>query len=604
MERPITFENHEQRLLGILHIPDGDSDKSPGVVLCHGFTGNRSEAHFIFVKLARALCAKGIAVLRFDFRGSGDSEGDFEDMTISGEISDALRAVEVLSEQPRIDRDRIGILGFSLGGCVAACVAGTSSSVRTTVLWAPAHDPESHWGDLATSSNAFPYEFAGGFLLGRQFIDELPTIRPLEEIAGASGPVLIVHGSEDQAVRVESSENYVRALSDAGIPCERKVIVGADHTFANSGHERDAIDRSVAWFEEHIGGAESQPGRARGMTYADAGVDIEAQTASVRKIKKFVRNTHTLRVLADIGSFGGLFEAEFCGYTNPVLVASTDSVGTKVKIAVDANKHDTVGIDIVNHCVNDILVMGAQPLFFLDYIGIGKHVTDTVVDIVSGLAHACSDAGCALLGGEMAELREIYAAGDYDLAGTIVGVVEKSEILDGSDIVPGDVVLGLGSDGLHTNGYSLARKLCFERAGWSVDTHIDEWGTTVGGELLKPHRCYLKPVKPLLENAMLHGIAHITGGGITDNLPRILPEECAARIRPDSWPVAPVFRKLIELGEMEPAEALHTFNMGIGMVLVVSQGNADEVSRNLEAAGERVWKIGAIVDGAGDVQYG
>ncbi len=603
MERPITFENQEQQLVGILHLPDEADADVPGVVLCHGFTGNRAEAHFVFVKLARDLSAAGLAVLRFDFRGSGDSGGAFDEMTISGEISDALRAVEVLKEQPGVDPSRIGILGFSLGGGVAACVAGRSPSVGAMVLWAPVRDPKSHWSDLLKTADSFPHEFSGGMLLGRGFVDELPDIRPSEEITHASGPVLILHGSEDQAVPVEEAKGYVIDLSGAGIPCDHEIIDGADHTFASVAHERQAIDRTVAWFREQLVRARPKASEGTGITYVDAGVDIEAQTASVKKIEEFVKDTHTPQVLTDIGSFGGLFAAEFPGMSDPVLVASTDSVGTKVKIAVTAGKHDTVGIDIVNHCVNDILVMGAHPLFFLDYIGIGRHVTEVVVDIVAGLSRACLDVGCALLGGEMAEMPGIYDAGEYDLAGTIVGAVDRSRIVDGREIALGDVVLGLGSDGLHTNGYSLARKLCFERAGWTVDSYVNEWGMTVGEELLRPHRCYLRPIRPLLDESLIRGMAHVTGGGMTDNLPRILPDGCSARIDRDAWTIPPVFETLVEMGRMETDEAFHAFNMGIGMALVVSDTDADSVSERLRAEGEQVWNIGEIVEGSGDVQY-
>ena len=603
MERPIAFENEGEQLVGILHLPEnGGSVRAPGVVLCHGFTGNRSEAHWVFVKLARRLASDGFAVLRFDFRGSGDSAGRFEDMTISREVSDARRAVEVLAAEPGVDRERIGILGLSLGGCVAACVAGASPLVRATVLWAPVADPDRQFPRLTAAEVSFPHEFSPGMLLGRAFVDELVHVDPVAEITKTRGPVLVLHGSADTAIPVAWSEAYVDALRAAGVPCEREIIPEADHTFSGVAFERRVIDRTAGWLAEHLAGG-AAAAAPRPITYADAGVDIEKANATKRRLRELVRGTNTPQVLSEIGAFGGLFRADFPGLHEPVLVASTDGVGTKLKVAIMADRHDTVGADIVNHCVNDILVMGARPLFFMDYVALGEHRSEVVVDIVKGLACACADAGCALLGGETAEMPDVYRPGDYDLAGTIVGVVERGRILDGRRVKMGDVVLGLGSDGLHTNGYSLARKLCFEVAGWGVDTYVPDWGATVAEELLRVHRPYLKSLAPLLADELVHAMAHITGGGITDNLPRVLPAGCLARIDRDAWPVPPVFQSLVEMGRLDAAEAYRTFNMGIGMAVVAAADDADAVAERLRAAGERVWRIGEIAAGERGVHY-
>jgi len=600
MEQPITFLSHGQQVLGILHVPDVEGPV-PGVVLCHGFSGTKSEAHFIFVKLARRLASEGMAVLRFDFRGSADSEGEFEDMTISGEIADARGAVEFLAEQPGVDRERIGIVGLSLGGCVAASVAGQSSLVGATVLWSPVADPDVQFARFHESATRFPHEFSPGMLLGRAFVDELIHVDPVSALTKTRGPVLILHGSSDQAIPCEQSQAYKQALDDAGVPCEREVIEGADHTFSGVHDERRVIERTATWLKEHLSGERGVTRKP--ATYAGAGVDIEAASRTKAKLRELVRKSYTRQVLGDLGAFGGLYAAEFPGFEEPVLVASTDSVGTKLKVAVMANKHDTVGIDIVNHCVNDILVMGARPLFFLDYIGLGTHSSAVVTDIVAGVARACAEAGCALIGGETAELPDMYRPGEYDLAGTIVGVVERRKILRGQRIAPGDAVLGIASDGLHTNGYSLARKLCFEQAGWSVDTHVSEWNATVGEALLRPHRCYLRGLWPLLEERLVHGLAHITGGGITHNLPRILPEGTAAEINLNAWQVPPIFRTLVEMGQMETDEAYRTFNMGVGMTVVVSGGSAEAVAQRLTESGERVWRIGRIVRGERVIRY-
>ena len=332
-------------------------------------------------------------------------------------------------------------------------------------------------------------------------------------------------------------------------------------------------------------------------TYASAGVDIDAADETKRRIRSIVRSTFGPEVLTDIGGFGGFFAVPWRDYENPVLVSSTDSVGTKLKVAFRTGKHDTVGIDIVAHCVNDILVHGAEPLFFLDYLGMGQHDTEVVAAVIEGVAEGCRRAGCALIGGEMAELPEFYRKGEYDLAGTIVGIVERERIVDGAVIHPGDTLIGLMSDGLHTNGYSLARKLLFDEAGMEVDTFVNALGRTVGEELLRPHRCYARPVLELLGQGEVNGMAHITGGGLLNNLPRVLPEGVSARIRMDSWRVPPIFSLLQEIGNVSQAEMYRTFNMGVGMVLIVPRDLADETVRFLEMQGECTGIIGEIVPG-------
>ena len=596
MERPITFVNGGQQIVGILHIPS-TNDPVPGVVLCHGFTGNKAESHFVFTKLARALCDAGIAALRFDFRGSGDSEGTFEEMTVSGEIGDALIALDELAAQPFVDNEALGIMGLSLGGCVAASAAGRSHRVKSTVLWAPVHDPAPIFTRRAEPGTEFPLEFSGGMLLGKCFADDVHNVKPLKEIRDTSGPVLVLHGDNDETLPVEGSEAYVTALEGTGIPCMREVIPGGDHTFASVAHEKIVIERTVAWFSEHLKARKAAP---RAITYADAGVDVDLANETKKHLKELVRDTYTPQVLTELGAFGGLFDGEFPDIAEPVLVGSTDGVGTKLKVAVMSGKHDTVGMDIINHCINDILVMGAKPLFFMDYVALGKHETQMVVDIVKGLSTACSATGCALLGGETAEMPDMYAEGEYDLAGTIVGIVDKGRIIDGSAISVGDVILGLGSDGLHTNGYSLARKLCFEVAGWAADTTVPEWSNTVAAELLTPHRCYLNPLWPLLEDGLVHGLAHITGGGLTDNVPRVLPEGTAARIQRGTWSAPAIFDTLVRLGNLDIDEAYHAFNMGVGMTVIVAADQVADVTQRLTEAGERVSTIGEIVAATGE----
>ena len=333
------------------------------------------------------------------------------------------------------------------------------------------------------------------------------------------------------------------------------------------------------------------------ITYSDAGVDIDAATLATSKIKELARRTFNDRTLSEIGSFGGVFDGAFPQLGHPVLVASADGVGTKLKIAFLTGMHNSIGRDLVNHCVNDILVQGARPLFFLDYIATGKLSPAVVGSIVEGVANGCHENGCALLGGETAEMPDFYSAGEYDVAGFIVGVVDRVKIIDGKKIVPGDVLLGMPSVGLHTNGYSLARKLFFEVAGFKVDTFIDDVGMTTGEALLQAHVSYLRPMEDLLDSGKIKGLAHITGGGLTDNIPRILPENTAVEILKESWPVLPVFTSMQKIGNVSEAEMYRTFNMGIGMVVICSPADADAIASHLKARATECFSIGRVVQG-------
>ncbi|HSL20756.1 MAG TPA: phosphoribosylformylglycinamidine cyclo-ligase [Vicinamibacterales bacterium] len=340
------------------------------------------------------------------------------------------------------------------------------------------------------------------------------------------------------------------------------------------------------------------------MDYKHSGVDIEAGNEVVRRIRQMARATFTPRVLSDIGSFGGLFSMDVTRHREPVLVASTDGVGTKLKIAFMTGRHDTVGTDLVNHCVNDILVQGAEPLFFLDYLATGSLEPPVAEQIVSGIARGCRENGCALLGGETAEMPGFYAAGEYDLAGFIVGVVDRAKVVDGRALAAGDVLVGLPSSGLHTNGYSLARRIVFDTLQLDASANVAEIGGRVGDVLLAPHRSYLAIVRPLLGSGVVKAMAHITGGGITDNLPRVLPEGLAARIDTRAWEVPPVFRWLQRAGRVPDAEMRRTFNMGIGLILVAAARDADGVLAALRTAGEDARLIGELVPGVKEVRYG
>ena len=339
------------------------------------------------------------------------------------------------------------------------------------------------------------------------------------------------------------------------------------------------------------------------ITYSDAGVDIDAATRATDKIKALARQTFNQRTLSEIGSFGGMFDGAFPNLQHPVLVASADGVGTKLKIAFLTGVHNTIGRDLVNHCVNDILVQGARPLFFLDYIATGKLLPEVVAGIVEGIANGCRENGCVLLGGETAEMPDFYSAGEYDVAGFIVGVADREKIIDGKQIAPGDVLLALPSVGLHTNGYSLARKLFLEVAGYTVDTYVDELGMTVAEALLQPHVSYLKPLEGLLNSGMIKGLAHITGGGLTDNIPRILPEGSAVEIDKGSWPVLPVFTLMQRIGNVSEPEMYRTFNMGVGMVIVCAPQNAETVKSHIKQQGESVYEIGRVSEGYREVSF-
>ena len=336
------------------------------------------------------------------------------------------------------------------------------------------------------------------------------------------------------------------------------------------------------------------------LTYADAGVSFEAEAEAIKRLKGLVQTTYRPEVLSDVGSFGGLFALK--AYDEPVLVSSTDSVGTKLKVAFKASRHNTVGFDIVAHCGNDIVVQGAEPLFFLDYIGINKVVPAVIEQVIEGLASGCREIGCALIGGEIAELPDFYAVGEYDLVGTIVGVVERRDVITGSTIAPGDKLIGLGSLGLHTNGFSLARRIVFERCDYDVDTYLPELSETVGDALLASHKSYVKSMLALREVCEIKGLAHITGGGLPANVLRILPDECVAHIRKGTWEIPSIFSFLQAKGDVEEEEMYRVFNMGVGMVVVLSPDDVDAALSSLSASGESAYLIGEVVAGEKGVQ--
>jgi phosphoribosylformylglycinamidine cyclo-ligase len=337
---------------------------------------------------------------------------------------------------------------------------------------------------------------------------------------------------------------------------------------------------------------------SQSTSYADAGVSIDNANRAVAKIREYARSTFNERTLTEIGSFGGMFSGAFPNMAEPILVASADGVGTKLKLAFETGIHNTVGADLVNHCVNDILVQGARPLFFLDYFATGKLEPDVTASVVEGMARACRENGCVLLGGETAEMPDFYPPGEYDLAGFIVGVVDKARVIDGKTIVPGDVVLGLPSTGLQTNGYSLARKLFFEIGNYKVDTHVDELGTTVGEALLATHSSFLPELGPLLDSGKIKGLAHITGGGFLENIPRILPEGVSVEINRGTWEEPAIFGMMQELGNVDEKEMFRTFNMGVGMVLICSHENSEV----LTTAIPRITEIGTVNQGHGEVK--
>jgi phosphoribosylformylglycinamidine cyclo-ligase len=363
--------------------------------------------------------------------------------------------------------------------------------------------------------------------------------------------------------------------------------------------------RSRALTEEHDNSQTARPARTS-VSYSDAGVDISAGDRAKQRIKMLARKTFNKNVLSEIGGFGGLFALDIDKFPDPVLVSSADGVGTKLKVAFELGIHHTVGADLVNHCVNDIAVQGATPLFFLDYLATGRldEGSDTVETVVRGISEACRANGCALIGGETAQMPGFYQDGEYDLAGTIIGAVTRSNILTGASIEPGDVLLGLPSNGLHTNGYSLARKLLFESAGYTAEHYVNELKDKVGGALMRTHRSYLGVIKKLTAHGpatednpagLVRGMAHITGGGITENLPRILPRGLDAQVELASWEVPPLFQHLQHLGNVTQDEMYRTFNMGIGLIAVIPAEQVKKVKAILNRANERHCLIGRIV---------
>lgn len=329
------------------------------------------------------------------------------------------------------------------------------------------------------------------------------------------------------------------------------------------------------------------------ISYADAGVSIDNANLAVAKIREYARSTFNERTLTEIGSFGGMFAGAFPDMAEPILVASADGVGTKLKLAFETGVHNTVGADLVNHCVNDILVQGARPLFFLDYFATGRLEPDVTASVVEGMARACRENSCVLLGGETAEMPDFYPPGEYDLAGFIVGIVDKPNVIDGKAIAPGDIVLGLPSTGLQTNGYSLARKLLFEIGGCRADTYVDELGTTAGEALLRTHASFLRPLGDLLDKGLIKGLVHVTGGGFLENIPRILPAGVSVEIGRGTWPELPIFGLMQRLGNVEEMEMFRTFNMGIGMIVVCAESDRQAVKDHLSIG----FEIGRVVEG-------
>lgn len=330
------------------------------------------------------------------------------------------------------------------------------------------------------------------------------------------------------------------------------------------------------------------------LTYKDAGVDIDAADKFVGSVKNIVKPTFRPEVISSIGGFGGMFALNKQKYDNPVLVSSTDGVGTKLKIASMINKHDTIGIDLVAMCANDIIVQGAEPLFLLDYISIGKINHQILEDVLKGIAEGCKQAGCSLIGGETAEMPSFYEDGEYDVAGFVVGVVDMEKVIDGSSITVGDKIIGIGSSGIHSNGFSLVRKVFFDHLKMKPEEYVDELGCTVGEELIKPTKIYVKTVLNIMRDFQINGIAHITGGGLLDNVVRVLPKECRANINMGSWDILPIFEYMKNKGNVDDEDMLRTFNNGIGMVLVVPAEDADEIMIRLKGLNEKAYIIGEI----------
>nr|WP_274528713.1 phosphoribosylformylglycinamidine cyclo-ligase [Paenibacillus piscarius] len=337
--------------------------------------------------------------------------------------------------------------------------------------------------------------------------------------------------------------------------------------------------------------------------YKNAGVDIAAGNEAVERMKKHVKRTYRPEVMTELGGFGALFGLNKDKYEEPVLVSGTDGVGTKLKLAFAADRHDTIGIDAVAMCVNDIVVQGAEPLFFLDYLACDKVVPEKIEAIVSGIAEGCHQAGCALIGGETAEMPGMYAAGEYDIAGFTVGVADKAKLITGADIAPGDTVIGLASSGIHSNGFSLVRKLLLEDGGYGLDEVLPELGAPLADILLTPTKIYVKPLLALLEQLPVKGMAHITGGGFIENIPRVLPENVDVEIQYGSWPIQPVFSLMQNKGNVSNRDMFTTFNMGIGLVLVVAEADGERALELLKASGEEAYLIGKVTEGERKVTF-
>lgn len=341
----------------------------------------------------------------------------------------------------------------------------------------------------------------------------------------------------------------------------------------------------------------------QGLSYKEAGVDIDKGNQAVELIKPIVKSTFRPEVLTELGGFGGLFALDKEKYHEPILVSGTDGVGTKLKLAFQMDKHDTIGIDAVAMCVNDVLVSGAEPLFFLDYLAVGRLEPEQVAQIVQGIAEGCRQAGCALVGGETAEMPGFYPSGEYDVAGFVVGVVDKSKIIDGKKIIPGDVVFGLPATGLHSNGFSLVRKV-MEKAGLKLTDNIPQLGGELGKILLEPTRIYVSVIRQLIEKIHIKGLAHITGGGLTENIPRIIPPHTNVIIKKDSWPVLPIFKLMQEKGQISEDEMYRTFNMGIGMAIIVAEEERDKLIEICRELNQEVYEIGVVTKGERQVLYG
>jgi phosphoribosylformylglycinamidine cyclo-ligase len=346
-----------------------------------------------------------------------------------------------------------------------------------------------------------------------------------------------------------------------------------------------------------------KPAEKRVITYVDAGVDIDAGNRAKKRIKYLAHKTFTRGVLSEIGGFGAMFSVDKTKYADPVLVSSVDGVGTKLKVAFEMGVHQTIGGDLVNHCVNDIAVQGAAPMFFMDYLATGKLDPAVTEKVVEGLAEACKHNGCALIGGETAEMPGFYPNGEYDLAGFIVGVVDRDKIITGQNVQAGDVILGLASNGLHTNGYALARKLLFDTARYTPESYVNELKGKVGNELMRTHRSYWPIIKKLIAAECVSAMAHITGGGITENLPRVLPKGVGAIVELGSWPMQPIFEHLQKLGNVPQDEMLRTFNVGLGMLLIVPAAKFKKAQNVLDKAGEKAYTVGRIVKGDRKVMY-